>query len=220
MLELRNLTKSYGGPSGRRVLNGMALRVGPGEYVAIVGESGVGKSTLLNLIAGLDVPTAASCARRTRPRAARRGRAHAVRRTRIGFVFQAFHLLPHLTVARNVALPLPLSGQSGRAGDERCANCWTRWVSPTARRASRANCPAARCSAWPWHARWCTARAGARRRADRQPRSGKCRDDPGDAARADQARQRGRHAGHAFRRRSGLDRSAYELTRAGLTLRA
>jgi putative ABC transport system ATP-binding protein len=56
MLELRDVAKSYGGPAGRRVLDGVALTVVPGEYVAIAGESGVGKSTLLNLIAGLDVP--------------------------------------------------------------------------------------------------------------------------------------------------------------------
>ena len=56
MLEVRKLMKSYGGASGRRVLDGVELTVQPGEYVAIVGESGVGKSTLLNLVAGLDVP--------------------------------------------------------------------------------------------------------------------------------------------------------------------
>jgi putative ABC transport system ATP-binding protein len=111
MLELRHLTKAYGGPAGRAVLSGLSLTVAPGEYVAITGESGVGKSTLLNLIAGLDVPDAGSVlldgedlarlddADRTR-----------LRRRRMGFVFQAFHLLPHLTVAQNVALPLALLG--------------------------------------------------------------------------------------------------------------
>jgi putative ABC transport system ATP-binding protein len=81
-----------------------------------MGESGVGKSTLLNLVAGLDEPDAGSVAldgvtvtglpdaERTR-----------LRRSRIGFVFQAFHLLPHLTVAQNVALPLALNG--ARAGE-------------------------------------------------------------------------------------------------------
>jgi putative ABC transport system ATP-binding protein len=87
-----------------------------GEYLAIMGESGVGKSTLLNLIAGLDLPDAGSIivdgvemtalddARRT-----------LLRRSRIGFVFQAFHLLPHLTVAQNVALPLALNAAGAEA---------------------------------------------------------------------------------------------------------
>ena len=107
MLRIRNLTKRY---SARTVLGGIDLDLTAGEYVAIMGESGVGKSTLLNLIAGLDLPDTGSIALdgvelttlddngRTR-----------LRRARMGFVFQAFHLLPHLTVAQNVALPLALN---------------------------------------------------------------------------------------------------------------
>ena len=56
MLELHDVSRTFGGPAGRLVLDRVSLTVVPGEYVAIVGESGVGKSTLLNLIAGLDVP--------------------------------------------------------------------------------------------------------------------------------------------------------------------
>jgi ABC-type lipoprotein export system ATPase subunit len=78
MLDVRNITKSYGGASGRRVLDGIGLAVQPGEYVAIVGESGVGKSTLLNLIAGLDVPDSGrSCSRAATSRASTRRRAPA-----------------------------------------------------------------------------------------------------------------------------------------------
>jgi putative ABC transport system ATP-binding protein len=120
MLDVRNLTKSYGGPSGRRVLEAVQLRVQPGEYVAIVGDSGVGKSTLLNLVAGLDVPDAGQvlleeCDLAQLDEDARTR----LRRSRMGFVFQAFHLLPHLTVARNVGLPLALNGQAGPAAAAR-----------------------------------------------------------------------------------------------------
>ena len=120
MLDVRNLSKSYGGSSGRRVLDGVQLRVQPGEYVAIVGESGVGKSTLLNLIAGLDVPDAGQILLEDHDLARLDEDARTrLRRARMGFVFQAFHVLPHLTVARNVALPLALNGQSGAAAEAR-----------------------------------------------------------------------------------------------------
>jgi putative ABC transport system ATP-binding protein len=120
MLDVRNLTKSYGGPSGRRVLENVQLRVQPGEYVAIVGDSGVGKSTLLNLVAGLDVPDAGQVLLEERDLAQLDEDARTrLRRSRMGFVFQAFHLLPHLTVARNVGLPLALNGQAGPAAAAR-----------------------------------------------------------------------------------------------------
>jgi putative ABC transport system ATP-binding protein len=120
MLDVRRLTKSFGGPAGRRVLDGVDLQVQPGEYVAIVGESGVGKSTLLNLIAGLDVPDSGQVLLEERDLARLDEDARTrLRRSRMGFVFQAFHVLPHLTVARNVGLPLALNGQSGPAAAAR-----------------------------------------------------------------------------------------------------
>ena len=122
MLEVRKLTKSYGGPIGRRVLDGIDLTVRPGEYVAIMGESGVGKSTLLNLIAGLDLPDSGEVLLEGRDLARMDETARTrLRRARMGFVFQAFHVLPHLTVARNVALPLALNGQAGSAVEQRVA---------------------------------------------------------------------------------------------------
>lgn len=114
---MRDVCKAYG---SRRILDGVSMTVKRGEYVAIVGESGVGKSTLLNLVAGLDVPDSGEVRLETTDLARLddddRTR---VRRARMGFVFQAFHLLPHLSVARNVALPLALNGQAGPAVDER-----------------------------------------------------------------------------------------------------
>ncbi len=110
MLRISNLCKSYGGARPREVLRGVSLEVRRGEYVAIVGESGVGKSTLLNLIAGLDPPDRGSIALDGTDLASLGDAGRTLlRRSRIGFVFQAFHLLPHLTVAQNVALPLSLN---------------------------------------------------------------------------------------------------------------
>jgi putative ABC transport system ATP-binding protein len=106
MLQVSSLAKSF---SDTPVFQGVSLRVRRGEFVALVGESGVGKSTLLNCIAGLERADAGSvvvagtaldtldddaCAR--------------LRREQLGFVFQAFHVLPHLSVAENVSLPLRL----------------------------------------------------------------------------------------------------------------
>jgi putative ABC transport system ATP-binding protein len=88
--------------------------------VAIVGESGVGKSTLLNLIAGLDVPDSGQILLEDRDLAQLDEDARTrLRRARMGFVFQAFHVLPHLTVERNVGLPLALNGQAGPAAQAR-----------------------------------------------------------------------------------------------------
>ncbi len=111
MLTIRGLAKSFGGTRPREVLRNISLDVRRGEYVAVVGESGVGKSTLLNLVAGLDAPDHGSIVLDGKDIALLDDAARTLlRRVSIGFVFQAFHLLPHLTVAQNVALPLSLNG--------------------------------------------------------------------------------------------------------------
>lgn len=107
-LQLRGLARRYGEVP---VFAGVDLDLAPGEFVALLGESGVGKSTLLNIIAGLDEADAGQVLLagqdvRALPEP---GRAK-LRRERLGFVFQAFHLLPQLSVAENVALPLLLLG--------------------------------------------------------------------------------------------------------------
>ncbi len=109
LLQIRGITKTFAGPKRRVILKGIDLELAAGDYVAIMGESGVGKSTLLNLIAGLDRPDAGEIRvddillfdldddALTR-----------LRGERMGFVFQAFHILPYLSVYQNVELPLRL----------------------------------------------------------------------------------------------------------------
>lgn len=111
MLRIRRLGKTYGGPRSRLMLQDIDFDVAPGEYVAVMGESGVGKSTLLNLIAGLDLPDSGNITFEGTELTTLDDNARTlVRRDRMGFVFQAFHLLPHLTVMRNVLVPLALIG--------------------------------------------------------------------------------------------------------------
>ena len=111
MLSLRSLAKSYSGPVPRPVLAGISFDVEAGSYVAIMGESGVGKSTLLNLVAGLDRPDRGSVVYDGIDLATLDDDALArLRRRQMGFVFQAFHVLPYLSVGENVALPLALCG--------------------------------------------------------------------------------------------------------------
>jgi putative ABC transport system ATP-binding protein len=109
MLELRDVAKGF--EAGRPLFENVTLAIGAGEFVALVGESGSGKSTLLNLIAGLDHPDRGTLRLGDIDLAtADDDAATLTRRRHIGFVFQSFHLLPYLTVERNVALPLVLNG--------------------------------------------------------------------------------------------------------------
>jgi putative ABC transport system ATP-binding protein len=118
-LSIEGLAKRYGDAT---VFANVSLEVAAGEFVAIVGESGVGKSTLLNCMAGLDRWDAGRVAHDGTDVGALDGEACAIwRRSHVGFVFQAFHVLPHLDVAQNVALPLMLLGRRGAAGAARVA---------------------------------------------------------------------------------------------------
>lgn len=106
LLELLNVGKSFG---DRVLFDGVCLSLSAGEYVAILGDSGSGKSTLLNLIAGLEPADEGTIRFAGRELARLDDDALTLlRREHFGFVFQAFHVLPHLAVAQNVALPLAL----------------------------------------------------------------------------------------------------------------
>jgi putative ABC transport system ATP-binding protein len=111
VLSIRGLRKSFAGSAPQILFESLDLDVPAGEFIAIMGESGSGKSTLLNLIAGLDLPDAGSIRFDDVDitRLPEDDRA-AFRRQHLGFVFQAFHLLPYLSVADNTALPLVLTG--------------------------------------------------------------------------------------------------------------
>ena len=120
MIRLVEVTRTFAGPRPRTILDRVSLDVAPGTLVAILGESGVGKSTLLNLVAGLDRPDAGSIVVADRDLAAMSDDELTVfRRKHIGFVFQAFHVLPYLTVAQNVALPLALLDVEDAVANER-----------------------------------------------------------------------------------------------------
>ena len=109
LLDVQALSKRY---ADSPVFSNVDLQLAQGEFVAILGESGVGKSTLLNCIAGLDtVDAGAVHINGSNITALSEAQQALFRRAHLGFVFQAFHVLPHLSVAHNVALPLLLLGR-------------------------------------------------------------------------------------------------------------
>jgi putative ABC transport system ATP-binding protein len=112
MLKLERVTKRF---AGRAVLGEVSLELRAGEYVAVIGDSGIGKSTLLNVIAGLEpVDSGKVFFEESDLTTLSDDALTLLRREKLGFVFQAFHILPQLTVGQNVALPLLLRGIEGR----------------------------------------------------------------------------------------------------------
>jgi ABC-type lipoprotein export system ATPase subunit len=135
-VRVRGLTKTFGeGHAQTRVLDGAELEVGRGEFVAVVGRSGSGKSTLLHLLGGLDRPDSGEIELDgvRIDRMDERGLT-AIRRHKIGFVFQAFHLLPELTGAENVLLPARLARDGAEAAPRAQELLERLGLAPTARR--------------------------------------------------------------------------------------
>jgi putative ABC transport system ATP-binding protein len=120
-IALRDVRKVYGKGEGQvAALNGVSLEIPSGSFTAVMGPSGSGKSTFLHVAAGLDRPTAGEVALAGTDLAKLSERKLTIlRRERIGFVFQAFNLMPSLTVTQNIALPLRLDGRRPRRADVR-----------------------------------------------------------------------------------------------------
>jgi len=126
MIRIENATKLYGrtGADGTAVhaLNGVSLHIRHGEFVAIMGPSGCGKSTLLHVLGGLDVLTSGEIFLEDEPiHQLNEAALTQLRRTKIGFVFQFFNLLPTLTVEENIRLPGVLQNQATEKTESRCA---------------------------------------------------------------------------------------------------
>jgi putative ABC transport system ATP-binding protein len=120
-IELKNITRTFQlGDTTVRALSSVSVAIEAGEYVAIMGPSGSGKSTMLNLLGLLDRPNIGRYQLEGRDvTTLTSDEQAAVRRNRIGFVFQSFHLVPRLTAAENVALPLMLAGMTPEARRQR-----------------------------------------------------------------------------------------------------
>lgn len=114
ILTTENLKKIYKTPSGKvYALDGVSVSVSEGEFITVVGSSGSGKTTFLNMIGGLDRPTAGQVQIRSKPLGSLSSEELTVfRRRNIGFVFQNYNLLPYLNVWENITLPLRLDGVS------------------------------------------------------------------------------------------------------------
>jgi putative ABC transport system ATP-binding protein len=123
ILVARGLRREYGAGAGLvRAVSGVDLEVEVGETVAVIGASGCGKSTLLHLLGGLEQPTSGELRLRGKRMDEMSERELAqLRRTAIGFIFQAFHLIPELTAMENVELPGLLAGQAPRVARRRAA---------------------------------------------------------------------------------------------------
>jgi len=121
MIEVNNITKIYNtGSTSYQALNGVSFKIKDGEFVAIMGPSGSGKSTLMHILGALDTPTGGTYFLDSKDVSTLTENELAeIRKNKIGFVFQAFNLLPRTTVLRNVTLPLIYTGVEKKEREER-----------------------------------------------------------------------------------------------------
>ena len=121
MIAVKDIIKEYiNGKETTRVLKGVSFTIDKGEFVAIMGPSGSGKSTLMHILGALDTPTSGTYTLDDQDVSSLEADALArIRKAKIGFVFQAFHLLPRATVLRNVSLPLIYAGLSREEREKR-----------------------------------------------------------------------------------------------------
>jgi putative ABC transport system ATP-binding protein len=121
LVELREVTRTYGrGRTAVHALRGVDLSLSGAKLVVIRGRSGSGKSTLLNIVGGLDLPTGGTALVAGRDLAAMSGRERVLlRRDTVGFIFQSFGLIPFLSAAENVGVPLRISATDAREREER-----------------------------------------------------------------------------------------------------
>ena len=153
-LELRGVSKTYrNGGQPSQVLHSISLSVPPAAVTALLGRSGCGKTTLLHLAGAMDFPTAGEVLIDGRATSSlSEAELTGLRRTRVGFVFQFFQLLPTLTALENVELPLLLARASGVTETARTG--FAGWGSKRKPPVSPTNSPGARCSASPSPGRW------------------------------------------------------------------
>lgn len=151
MLRVENVHRTYGtGAAAVHALRGVSFDVPRGELVALKGRSGSGKTTLLNVVGGLDSPDEGRVVVDGLDLSTLdEGGLLGLRRDRIGFVFQSFGLIPILTAAENVGVPLRLRRAATREREERVELLLSSSASPTTRPSAPGSCPGASSSAWP-----------------------------------------------------------------------
>ena len=152
LIRLEDVYKIYGEGEENQVnaLDGVTMEIGQGEFVAIIGTSGSGKSTMMNLLGCLDVPTRGeyyldgiSIRRRTQKELSD------IRSRRIAFIFQGYNLIPSLNVWQNVALPMAYQRVPPAQRRARALRRWSRWRSSPRRKTAPPSSPAASSSGWP-----------------------------------------------------------------------